>query len=155
MPGVETAAEATQSLVCEQGLGPAGTGWLLTHESLSFFTLSDEPFEFTSALSASLIGTCLEDLVPGLVMAGAVTGMEAVATVDDNDSGCDDEDDDDSDDATGGDAADAVCLDVVWPASNPERCSRLASSRMELVLLCWSAPTSPSPLKSAALPCLW
>lgn len=58
--------------------------------------------------------------------------MEAVANVDDEDSGCDDEDDDDDDDDNNGDAscveaADAVCLDVVWTASKLERCSLVFS----------------------------
>lgn len=56
-------------------------------------------------------------------MAGTEAVVEAVVNVDDNDSGCDDEDDDDDDDdsdASGGEAADAVCLDVVWTASKPE-----------------------------------
>ena len=57
MRDVEEAAEAVWSVVGEQGLCPAGTGWPLTTGSFSFFTLSDEPFEFTSVLSASLIGT--------------------------------------------------------------------------------------------------
>lgn len=55
--GVEGVAEAVWSVVGEQGLCPAGAGWPLTLGSFSFFTLSDEPFEFTSVLSASLIGT--------------------------------------------------------------------------------------------------
>lgn len=46
--------------------------------------------------------------------------MEAVVNVDDDDTGCEDDDDDD-DDASGGEAADAVSLDVVWTASKPER----------------------------------
>lgn len=55
-------------------------------------------------------------------MAGTEAVVEAVVNVDNNDSGCDDEDDDDDDDndASGGEAADAVCLDVVWTASKPE-----------------------------------
>lgn len=67
--------------------------------------------------------TCLADLAPWLVMAGTEAVVEAVVTVDDNDSGCDDEDgdDNDDDDASGGEVADAVCLDVVWTASKPER----------------------------------
>lgn len=125
MHGAEGVVEAVWSVVGEEGLCPAGTGWPLTIGSFSFFTLSDEPFEFTSVLSASLIGTCLADLVPWLLMAGTEAGVEAVVNVDDNDSGCDDEDDDDGDDndddASGGEAADAVCLDVVWTASKPER----------------------------------
>ena len=57
MDGVEEVVEAVWSVVGEQGLSPAGTGWPLTLGSFSFFTLSDEPFEFASVLSASLIGT--------------------------------------------------------------------------------------------------
>lgn len=124
MHGVEGVVVAVWSAVGEHGLCPAGTGWPLMLGSFSFFTLSDEPFEFTSVLSASLLGTCLADLVPWLVMAGAEAGVEAGVNVDDNDSGCDDEDDDgddNDDDASGGEAADAVCLDVVWTASRPER----------------------------------
>lgn len=89
-------------------------------------------------------------------MTGTVAGLEAVVNVDDNDSGCSDEDDnggDDDDDVSGGEAADAVCLDVVWTASKPERWSLVASSGAELVLLCWPAPPSPSPLSSPPLPC--
>lgn len=68
----------------------------------------------------------MADLVPWLVMAGTEAGVEAAVNVDNNDSGCDDEDDDDGndnddDDASGGEAADAVCLDVVWTESKPER----------------------------------
>lgn len=54
---LEGVVEAVWSVVDEQGLCPARTGWPLTLGSFSFFTLSDEPFEFTSVLSASLIGT--------------------------------------------------------------------------------------------------
>lgn len=116
MHAVEGEVEAVWSVFGEQGLCPAESGWPFTLGSFSFFTLSDEPFEFTSVLSASLIGTCLADLVPWLVMAGTEAVVEA-----DNDSGCDDDDDDNDDDASGGEAADAVCLDVVWTASKPER----------------------------------
>lgn len=84
-------------------------------------------------------------------MAGTEAGAEAVVNVGDNDSGCDDEDDDD---ASGGEAADALCLDVVWTASKPECFSLVASSVVELVLLCWLTPPSPSPLSSPPLPCL-
>lgn len=66
MHGVEGVVEAVWSAVGEQGLCPAGTGWPLTLGSFSFFTLSDEPFEFTSVLSASLIGTCFADFVTWL-----------------------------------------------------------------------------------------
>lgn len=120
MHAAEGVVEAVWSVVGEQGLCPAETGWPLTLGSFSFFTLSDEPFEFTSVLSASLIGTCLADLVPWLVMAGTEAVVEAVVNVDDDDTGCEDDDDDD-DDASGGEAADAVSLDVVWTASKPER----------------------------------
>lgn len=89
----------------------------------------------------------MADFVPWLGMAG--TGVEAVVNV--GDSGCDDEDDDD---ACGGEAADALCLDVVWTASKPERCSLVASSVVELVLLCWPTPPSLSPLSGPPLPCL-
>lgn len=57
MHWVERVAEAVHSVVGEHDLCPAGTGWPLTLGTFSFFTLSDEPFEFTSVLSASLIGT--------------------------------------------------------------------------------------------------
>lgn len=109
------ATKAVWSVAAKQGLCPAETGLPLTLGSFFFFTLSDEPFELTSVLLVSLTGTCLTDLVPWLVTAGAV-----VEAVDDNDSGCDDEDDND-DDASGGEAADAVCLDVVWTESKTER----------------------------------
>lgn len=123
MHGVAGLDEAVWCVVGEQGFCPAGTGWPLTLGSFSFFTLSDEPFEFTSVLSASLIETCLVDLAGWLVMAGTEAAVEAVVKVDNNDSGCDDEDedDDDNDDASVGEAADADCLDVVWTASKPER----------------------------------
>lgn len=54
-------------------------------------------------------------------MAGTEPGVETVTTVDDNDSGCDEEDDDGNDnDANGSEAAEAVCLDVGWTASKTE-----------------------------------
>lgn len=43
--------------------------------------------------------------------------MGAVVNVGDNGSACNDDDND----ASGGEAADAVCLDVAWAASKPER----------------------------------
>lgn len=52
-------------------------------------------------------------------MAGTEAWVEAVVNVDEDDE--DDDDDNDDDDASGGEAADAVCLDVVWTASKPER----------------------------------
>lgn len=61
----------------------------------------------------------MADLVPWLVMAGTEAWVEAVVNVDEDDE--DDDDDNDDDDASGGEAADAVCLDVVWTASKPER----------------------------------
>lgn len=57
----------------------------------------------------------MADLVPWLVTAGTDTVAEAV---DDDDSGCNG---DDKDAARGGEAAVAVCLDVVWTESKPER----------------------------------
>lgn len=122
--GEEGVVEVVQSVLGEQDLCPAGTGWPFTLGSFSFFTFSDE---FTSVLSARLTGTCLADFVPWLAMAGTEAGVEAVVNVDDNDRDCDDDEDDDGndndddDDASGGEAADAVCLDVVWTASKPER----------------------------------
>lgn len=50
-----------------------------------------------------------------MVTAGTDTVAEAV---DDDDSGCNG---DDEDAARGGEAAVAVCLDVVWTESKPER----------------------------------
>lgn len=96
--------------------------------------------------------TCLADLVPWLAGAGA----EAVANVEDNDFGCNDDDNDDNEDddgASGGEAADAVCLDRVWKGSSFDCCSLVVSSGAELVLPCWP-PTSPSPLSNPPLPCL-
>lgn len=95
--------------------------------------------------------TCLADLVPWLDKAGTGAWVEAVVNVGGNDSDCDDEDDDD---ASGGEAADVLCLDVVWTASKPERCSLVASSVVELLLLCWPTPLSPSPFSGPPLPCL-
>lgn len=54
---VDGVVEAVSSVVGEQDFCPAGSVCPLTHGSFSFFTLSDEPFEFTSVLLASLIGT--------------------------------------------------------------------------------------------------
>lgn len=114
MPVVEGVEETVWSIVGEQGFCPALTVCPLVLGSLSFFTLSDEPFDFTSVLSASLTGTCLADLVPWLIMAGTEVALEAVV-----DAGCGDDDNDD--DASGGEAADAFCLNVVWTASKAER----------------------------------
>ncbi len=57
MHGVDGLGEAVWCVAGEQGLCPAVTGWPLTLGSFSFFTLSDEPFEFTSVLSASFVET--------------------------------------------------------------------------------------------------
>lgn len=57
MQCVEGVVDAVWSAVEEQDLCPAESVWPLTIGSFSFFTLSDEPFKFTSALSASLIET--------------------------------------------------------------------------------------------------
>lgn len=97
----------------------------------------------------------MADFVPWLVTTGTEAGLEAVENVGDSDSDCDDEDNNGIDDVTGGEAADAVCLDVVWTASKPECCSLFASSGAELALLCWPAPPpSPSPFSKPPLPCL-
>lgn len=122
------------SVFGEQGLGAAATGWPLTLGG--FFAFSDEPF--TSVLSAGLTGTCLA----ALVTAGTGVGVEVVVNVAGND-----------DDVSAVEAADAVCLDVVWTASRPERCSLAASSWAAAALLCW--PPSPSGLSSSPLPCRW
>lgn len=127
LPGAE--GGAGWSVFGEQGLGAAATGWPLTLGG--FFAFSDEPF--TSVLSAGLTGTCLAALGTGV-------GVEAAVKVAGNDD----------DDVSGVEATDAGCLDAVWTASGPERCSLAASS---WALLCW--PPSPSGLSGGPLPCRW
>lgn len=144
---VEGVVEAVWSVFTEHILCPAETVWLLTPGSLSLITFSEDPFEFTSALLDSLIGTSLAGLITGLA------GVEANAggAVDDNGGGCNDRDDDE-----GGDGAvDAVCLDLIWMVSNAELCTLAVPHAAGLVLPCCTAATSTFPLGASPLPCLW